>query len=156
MHFLTFPWSLLKICISMRASLAVVTDTFRNLWLNQMPTDFLFNLNSNQWQQGAVFSTVRAWRWEAAVFKLGFQTPLHWMHQHRHLGEKWEERGEFLGRFPWSWPGSHIYHFLPHSIGQHSATQLCLESREGCETESQPGQLLLGNNSTAREGNMNL
>lgn len=55
----------------MRASLAVVTDKFRNLWLNQKPTDFLFNLNSNQWQQGAVFSIVRAWRGEAAVFKLG-------------------------------------------------------------------------------------
>ena len=41
-----------------------------------MTTYFLFNLNANnQCQQEAVFSTVRAWRWETAAFKPGFQNP---------------------------------------------------------------------------------
>lgn len=60
------------------------------------------------------------------------------------------------GRDPWSWPGSGVYHFLPHSAGQTSATQFCLDAKESCKIQSRPGQLLRSNKSTARERNMNL
>lgn len=39
----------------LRTTLAIVTEKFRNPWLNTMLPYLLFNLKSNQWQQGAMF-----------------------------------------------------------------------------------------------------